>query len=465
MSNKPPLSDFLAELPALLQAVSQRVLRALIALGAHVAKLAHDVVTAVANFFVQIVRWVWLIYCRLELSIVDALSTVLVIAWSLRLFALVLLPAIVLVIFRYWIVASFYVAVLALAIWRFYSAKAEDVKIAREKLAPVHALLNKLLLWVLRALLLALSIVSAAMFLSSSGPQTSLLKEQWNRVASYFSDGRASSHDKPQSGRDTSAPRLNNQSSDTSTRRPAPPPPTTKVLTPSPSAISRESDIAVQAGAISIDKVYAANLATVTETLAVASTGQSTAIVASARAACRSFDLAATISSSSRDRKTARPVNDEAKVMFSSIGADQDPTRYQQVVEVQRRAFAADPGDIEIAGDLAIYLLRAGDPDSAYKYAIYAMSLPRSPKSPGRTTDWSTIAAALASRGDQERAASALFVTLAISKDISKRCATAVRATRLVYGPVLRQATEAMFQRVNERQLSDAPECALPIVW
>ena len=95
--------------------------------------------------------------------------------------------------------------------------------------------------------------------------------------------------------------------------------------------------------------------------------------------------------------------------MFASIGNDQDIARYRQVVDTQRRALAADPADIEIAGNLATYLVRAGDPESAYKYAIYAMSLPRSSESTGRTADWSTIAAALASRGDQEGAANALL--------------------------------------------------------
>lgn len=466
MSNKPPLSDFLVALPALLQAVAQRVLRALLALAARIAKLARDVATAVADFFVRIAKWIWEIYCRLELSIVDALAAVLLIVWSLRLFALLLAPAVLLAIFRYWIATAVYVAVLGLAIWRFYTAKAEDVQRAAEDQAPLRALLNKILRWLLRALLLALTFVSGAMFLSSTtAGTTSLLKEQWNRVLSHLSDGRSGSRDASSSTHDKSTTSLTNQSLGTSSRRPAPPQAAASFPHAPTSATSSGSVVAVQPATIDLDKVYAVNLPSVTETIAIARTGQSTEIETSAKAAARGYDFAPAIFSIARDRKTARPLNDEAKAIFASIGTDEDTARYRQVVEIQRRAFAADRADIEIAGNLAMYLLRAGDPESAYKYAIYAMSLPRSRESPGRTADWSTIAAALASRGHQEGAASALFVTLAISTDVRKRCEAAVQATRKTYGPVLRLATEAMFQRVRERQLSDASECQLPIVW
>lgn len=446
--------------------MSKRVLHALLALVAQVAKLASDLAAAVANFFVRIAKWVWHLYCRLELSIVDALSFVLITVWSLRLFALLLAPAVLLAAFHYWIFAAVYVAVLGVAIWRFYTAKAGEIETAAEDQAPIRAFLNKILGWGLRALLLALTLVSAALFLSSStAGTTALLKEQWSRVLGYFAESRSVNGHASSSTNDTSATSPANRSPGVSARRPSPPQAVTSSQGGSTASSSSGLVVAVQTITIDLDRVYVVNRQSVAETLTKARTGQSPEVEAAAKATARNFDFVPALSSVTRDRKTARPLNDEAKAMFASIGDDQDAGRYRQVVAIQRRALTADPADIEIAGNLAMYLLRAGDPESAYKYAIYAMSLPRSSESTGRTADWSTIAAALASRGDQEGAANALFVTLAISTDIRKRCEAAVQATRKTYGPVLRTATEAMFQRVRDRQLSDAPECGLPIAW
>jgi len=466
VNKKPPLSDFLTALPALLQAISQRVLRALLALVARVAKLASDLASAVANFFVRIAKWVWQLYCRLELSIVDALSFVLITVWSLRLFALFVAPVVLLAIFQYWTAAVIYIAVLGVAIWRFYTAKAEEVETAAKDQAPIRALLNRILSWGLRAILLALTFVSAALILSSTPAGTGAqLKGQWSRMLGYFANSRPISSDSSSSTTDARALPTEGGSTGPSAHRQATPQAATNFQSALKSSAASGSVVVPQSAKIDPDKVFAANRSSVAEALARARSGNNTEVEAAAKGAARSYDFVPVISTISRDRKTARPLNDETKAIFAAIENDQDTSRYRQVVDIQRRALAADPADIEIASNLAMYLIRAGDPESAYKYAVYAMSLPRSSESTGRTADWSTIAAALASRGDQEGAANALFVTLAISTDIRKRCEAAVHATRKTYGPVLRVATEAMFQRVRERQLSDAPECGLPIAW
>lgn len=205
MNNKPPLGDFLTALPALLQAISQRVLRALLTLVARVAKLTSDLAIAVANFFVRVSKWAWHLYCRLELSIVDALSFVLITLWSVRLFFLLLAPAVLLAIFDYWVAAAAYVTILGVAIWRFYTAKAGEVETAAEDQAPIRALLNKLLGWGLRVVLLAMTFVGSAVLLSSSADETvSVLKEQWSRLHSRPSGSPSGTSGAPLS---TSSPR------------------------------------------------------------------------------------------------------------------------------------------------------------------------------------------------------------------------------------------------------------------
>ena len=160
-----------------------------------------------------------------------------------------------------------------------------------------------------------------------------------------------------------------------------------------------------------------------------------------------------------RDRKLARALNDQAIKIFY------DEKNFLRANNTQYDAFRADPLDVEIASNLGIFSLRAGDTESAYRMAIYALSLPREAGGTGRTADWNTLAAALASRGDAVNSRNSLYVTLAIAPDIVKRCYSAVYSARNTYGDVLRTPTEQLFERIRDKGLSGAEECALPISW
>ncbi len=200
MRDRPLLSDLLTALPAMLQAMSQRVLRALIALVARVAGLSRDLAKAVSRFLVRVSKWVWHLYCRLELSIIDALSFLLITVWSLRLLALLLAPAVLLAIFHYWIAAAAYVVVLGIAIWRFYMVKDGEVEAAAEEQAPIRVFLNKLLGWSLRVILLALTFVTTAVLFSPSSTETmTLLNEQWSRLHSLSLGSLSGTPDAPSS--------------------------------------------------------------------------------------------------------------------------------------------------------------------------------------------------------------------------------------------------------------------------
>jgi hypothetical protein len=76
MNNKPTLSELLFALSAYLQAVSERILKALLTFSVRLARIAHDIVVAIANFVVDAATSVWRLYCRLELSIVEAFATI-----------------------------------------------------------------------------------------------------------------------------------------------------------------------------------------------------------------------------------------------------------------------------------------------------------------------------------------------------------------------------------------------------
>ena len=191
--------------------------------------------------------------------------------------------------------------------------------------------------------------------------------------------------------------------------------------------------------------------------LMVAQSGSQTEIESAAAKAGRSHSFGDL--SKIRDRKRARPLNDQA------LHALERGRSADDVYRIQLGAFIADSFDAEISGNLAIYALRAGRHGEARDLAMYALSLPRGSGKTGRTADWATLAAAYSAIGEAQKAISALYVTLAITPDIAKRCFSAVYSVKNTYGQVLRPATEAMFKRIQERNLSDAPECTLPIAW
>ncbi|MES2717832.1 MAG: hypothetical protein V4795_18845 [Pseudomonadota bacterium] len=227
---------------------------------------------------------------------------------------------------------------------------------------------------------------------------------------------------------------------------------------------------AAQAGiTVSPAKVAASNEASFLRVLDAAREGDPGKVDEAARAAGRDAEL--------ENQKTAwgaevsaiiegKRINEENLAELRSAGGDLTPDLAQRLIPAQFRAIRLNPFDIEIASNLSMYLLRAGRADEAYGMVLYTMSLPRpAALAQGRTADWSTLAAAWAARGNEARAEEALWVTLALTKDVQVRCRVAVDITRRTYGASLRRATEAMLRRVQERQLSSAPECAVPVKW
>ena len=158
-----------------------------------------------------------------------------------------------------------------------------------------------------------------------------------------------------------------------------------------------------------------------------------------------------------RDRRLARQLNDEALAI-----ARREPEKAYALME---EALAADPLDVEIAGNLATYAIAAGHAETARLLALYALSLPRAADRAGRIADWVNLAAAYATLGEPQQAKQALFVTLAIARDTAARCTSAIYAVQQVYGDVLKEATEEMFARALDMGLAGEGEGELPRSW
>ena len=205
--------------------------------------------------------------------------------------------------------------------------------------------------------------------------------------------------------------------------------------------------------------VVTANEASIKNVIKLAGSGQSVDLVGTARAAGRAFNFAEAGGTTTRNRGKARKANQDALNQFA---VDAPKEKYAELVDLQRTALREDSLSMEVAGNLAIYLLRAGDASAAYRYAVYALSLPRGSNRVGRTADWTTLAAAFAAAGDPQQARDALLVTALSSSDLRRSCEGLVKDVQRVYGPVLRSATEAALAEIRRRGLASAPECAAP---
>jgi cytoskeletal protein RodZ len=155
----------------------------------------------------------------------------------------------------------------------------------------------------------------------------------------------------------------------------------------------------------------------------------------------------------------ARTLNDAALVAY---GRSDDPSN---AVRLQKRAFAANPLDSEVVGNLAFLHLKERPPqaEAARQLALHALTLndPRFPS--GRIEDWTTLAIASALAGRDADARNAWFASMALTSDLQRQCDAAIRA-EATYGERLRPSVQAMLQRARSSaaygrcEVADAPE-------
>ena len=140
----------------------------------------------------------------------------------------------------------------------------------------------------------------------------------------------------------------------------------------------------------------------------------------------------------------ARTLNDAALVAY---GRSEDAS---DAVRLQKRAFAANPLDSEVVGNLAFLHLKERPPqtEAARQLALHALTLndPRFPS--GRIEDWTTLAVASALAGSDADARNAWYASMALTNDLQRQCDAAVRA-EATYGERLRPSVQAMLQRAR----------------
>jgi len=157
----------------------------------------------------------------------------------------------------------------------------------------------------------------------------------------------------------------------------------------------------------------------------------------------------------------ARRLSDAAGTAFWN---ERNP---RQALDLQLRAFGADPQDKEVAGNLAYYYLkqRPAQPEAARRLALYALALQGGQFPTGRIEDWTTLAIASALVGRERDASNALFVTLVLSPNLDRQC-RAVSAAHALHGERLRGPAEAMLARIRTWGRShESPFCRWPPNW
>jgi hypothetical protein len=135
-----------------------------------------------------------------------------------------------------------------------------------------------------------------------------------------------------------------------------------------------------------------------------------------------------------------------------------------QALDLQLKAFGANPYDPEIAGNLASLHLKPGwmQPETARQLALVALAARGPRHRAGRLEDWNTYAIASALSGRDADARNALFVGVALARNVDSSCRTALGALAN-YGERLREPVEAMIHRIHAQgRAYESPYCTWP---
>ena len=206
---------------------------------------------------------------------------------------------------------------------------------------------------------------------------------------------------------------------------------------------------------LTLSEALAGNEREVAQVIAAGHLGDDKATYDLARTAIRNRGFARNFDDWKRLRSEARPINEETLANYRANLAE---AKQRQSV-----AFALDPFDQEIAGNLGLYLALDGRPHLAASLAVYNLAL-RPPNSTGRSADWHLLATALALQGRVNESQGAFFVGLAISTNLSGLCKSLL-AQQAQFGDALKVPITAVFRRIAERGNSATEGCAVPLAW
>jgi len=164
--------------------------------------------------------------------------------------------------------------------------------------------------------------------------------------------------------------------------------------------------------------------------------------------------------SSSSSPSYARRLHDDARLAGTS------GRNNTEAINIELRAFAANPRDPDIAGYLANLYLRSrpAQPEIARQLALHAIAVSGSRRST-RADDWGTLAVASAMTGRETDAVRAYLVELALTNNVDRTCQTALNAYSS-FGDRLRVPVSAMLSRArSQARGTEYPSCAWPSSW
>jgi serine/threonine protein kinase len=135
-----------------------------------------------------------------------------------------------------------------------------------------------------------------------------------------------------------------------------------------------------------------------------------------------------------------------------------------EALDLQLKAFGADPRDPEIAGNLAFLYLKV-QPETARQLALHAIAVRGTRFRAGRLEDWNTYAIASALTGRDADARNAMYVTVALARNVEWNCKAAQNAIAN-YGERLREPVDAMLNRIYlQGRAHESPYCTWSPNW
>ncbi len=139
----------------------------------------------------------------------------------------------------------------------------------------------------------------------------------------------------------------------------------------------------------------------------------------------------------------------------------------RRAVDLQLRAFGANPRDPEVAGNLAYLYLKVSpaQPEISRQLVLHAMALGSLSRRAARVDDWNTLAVASALTRREADAINAFYVVLALTRDLDRSCKEALAAVDN-HGGNLVVPVQTMMARIRQQgRTTESAYCAWPVHW
>ena len=140
------------------------------------------------------------------------------------------------------------------------------------------------------------------------------------------------------------------------------------------------------------------------------------------------------------DRKVARGLNAEAMELLKD-------NRYTEAIEVLKRAYSADPADVEIVDNLGYAALKASNLDEAKRSSHSALSI-----APGRSSAWASLGVILAQTSTETQAVAAFANAYRFSGNTAKTVEYLAKLSSEDPNPKVKGAAAKALETVSSMQ-------------